>query len=192
MVDKAKPDAGYTVPSAKVGGAKPDTEGAGPGVKLGHAKPSTPAAADTKSRAKRALVYTGIGLAALGASYGVGRLQTQHAIGEAQEQTQARAAAEAEQSKLRVEAATKVRELEGRRQLSLSLVALDERNFGTAQRHLARAGALFAESKGDAPIEELARSVSGYKLEATDDIGKQRKLVMDFTQRFDTLRPPPE
>jgi hypothetical protein len=192
MVDKAKPDAGGTVPSAKIGGAKPDMEGALPGVKLAGAKPTTPAAADTKSRAKRALTYTGLGLVALGGAYGAGRLQTQHAISDAQEQTQARAAAEAEQGKLRAEAAAKVRELEGRRQLSLSLVALDERNFGTAQRHLARAGALFAESKGDAPVEELARSVSGYKLEATDDIGKQRKLVMEFTQKFDTLRPPPE
>jgi hypothetical protein len=168
MVDKARPDA------------------------VGGTKHSTPAAADTRSRAKRALVYTGLGLGALGAAYGTGRLQTQGAVSEAREQTVERAAAEAEQGKLRAEAAGKVRELEGRRRLSLALVTLDERNFGTAQRHLTKAGALLAESKGDAALEELARTVSAYKLVAADDIGTQRKQLMDFTQRFDTLRPPPE
>jgi hypothetical protein len=168
MVDKAKPDA---VP------AKPDAV---------PAKPATP------SRAKRALVYTGIGVAALGVAYGGGRLQTQGDVDKAEEATRARAAAEAEQVKLREQANTRVRELEGRRQLALALVALDERNFGTAQGHLAKAGALFAESKGDAGIEELARSAGSYKLVATDDIGAQRKLLMDWTRKFDTLRPPPQ
>lgn len=143
-------------------------------------------------RAKRALVYTGLGVAALGGAYAGGRLQTQGDVDKAEEATRARAAAEADQVKLREQANTRVRELEGRRQLALALVALDERNFGTAQRHLSRGSALLAESKGDAGIEELARSAANYKLVATDDIGAQRKLLLEWTRKFDTLRPPPQ
>ena len=162
MVDKAKPDAIA-------------------------AKPAAP-----PSRTKRGLVYTGLALAALGGAYGGGRLQTQSDVDKAEERTRERAAAEAEQVKLREQATQKVRELEGRRQLSLALVALDERNFGTAQTHLAKAGSLFAESKGDAGLEELARNVASYKLVATDDVAAQRKLLSDWTRKFDTLRPPPQ
>lgn len=145
-----------------------------------------------RSRAKRVLVYVGLGLIALGGAYAAGRLQTQGDVDKAEEKTRERAAAEAEQVKLREQESARVRELEGRRQLALALVALDERNFGTAQGHLAKAGALFAESKGDAGIEELARNTGSYKLVATDDIGAQRKLLMDWTRKFDTLRPPPQ
>lgn len=162
MVDKAKPDAIA-------------------------AKPGAPA-----SRAKRALVYTGLGVAALGGAYGGGRLQTQAEVDEAEERTRERAAAEAEQVKLRDQASLKVRELEGRRQLALALVALDERNFGTAQGHLSKAGTLLADVKGDAGIEELARNVGSYKLVATDDVATQRKLLLDWTRKFDSLRPPPQ
>jgi hypothetical protein len=157
--------------------AKPDAVAARPAV---------------SSRTKRALMYTGLGVAALGAAYGGGRLQTQGDVDKAEEQTRERAAAEAEQVKLREQAHARVRELEGRRQLALALVALDERNFGTAQGHLAKAGAMFAESKGDAGLEELARNAGSYKLVATDDIGTQRKLLMDWTRKFDALRPPPQ
>jgi hypothetical protein len=156
-----------------------------------NSKPDEVSRSTATSTPRRVAIYVGIGLAALGAAYGVGRLQTQAAVNEAEQQTLARAAAQAEQSKVLELEQAKVRELEGRRQLALALLALDERNFGTAQSHLKQASALLGETKGDAAMAELTAAIAAYTLVATDDTGAQRKQLLDWTRKFDALRPPP-
>jgi hypothetical protein len=154
-------------------------------------KPDEDSQSTVTSKPQRIAIYIGIALAALGAAYGVGRLQTQGAVNEAEQQTVARAAAQAEQSKLLELEHTKVRELEGRRQLALALLALDERNFGTAQSHLKQASALLGQTKEDGAMAELTAAITAYTLVATDDTGTQRKQLLDWTRKFDALRPPP-
>jgi hypothetical protein len=156
-----------------------------------NSKPDEVSRSTATSTPRRVAIYVGIGLAALGAAYGAGRLQTQAAVNEAEQQTLARAAAQAEQNKVLELEQAKVRELEGRRQLALALLALDERNFGTAQSHLKQASALLGETKGDAAMAELTAAIAAYTLVATDDTGAQRKQLLDWTRKFDALRPPP-
>jgi hypothetical protein len=152
------------------------------------AEPAPPRA----SRLKRYAYFAGAGALALLSAYGAGRLQTAERI-EVAEHAAASAltvqAREVERTKLEQQ---RVLELEARRRLGLCLIALDERNFGTAQAHLSAAALLLQRSQPSkaGPMHELGGAIRSFKLVATDNLGPQRQQILDWIKRFDADRPP--
>ena len=85
----------------------------------------------------------------------------------------------------------KVARLEGRRRLHLALVALEDRNFGIAQEQLGAARTSFVGASGaDPELAKIATELEAYKVVATDDVGEQRKKLLDWCRRVDNLMPP--
>lgn len=97
----------------------------------------------------------------------------------------------------RDEARQQIGHLEARRQLHLALLALDERNFGIAQRHLGEAGRLLSPadetrfSSNGGELARLGQQIAAANLVAAADMGQQRAQLLDFVRRFDVLVPPP-
>jgi hypothetical protein len=149
------------------------------------AEPTAPAVAGANSRFKRALIVLAAMVASAGIAYLVGRLQTAGLIHTAEAQTQqaVEAKSSAERALLRLEA---------RRRLHLCVVALDQRNFGIAEQHLSLAARLLASSKPEGELEALRARIAGLKLPATDNVGEERKQVLDFAAKLDELVPPAE
>ena len=85
-----------------------------------------------------------------------------------------------------------VLQLEARRRLHLVLLAMDQRNFGIAEKHLEAAGKLLtkpeAQLSGD--LEKLAEVIAGAKLVAQEDLSDQRKKILGWVERFDKAAPP--
>jgi hypothetical protein len=86
--------------------------------------------------------------------------------------------------------APQVQKLEARRQLHLAIVALEERNFGTAQARLQTAGGLLVDGSLDAGWNELGQQVKGYKLLAGEDLAKERQALTEFVSRADAFIAP--
>ncbi|HEX9619258.1 MAG TPA: hypothetical protein VF989_03920 [Polyangiaceae bacterium] len=146
----------------------------------------------SSSRLKQVTIATAGAAVALGAAYGVGRLQASKSIDAAEERTaEAVSSREAETRRRELERSALL-ELEARRRLSLCLIALDERNFGEAQAHLDAAAALLDKAgAGDqGPLAELKRKAGEFKLIATDNLGPQRQRVLNWMRNFDEARPP--
>ena len=83
---------------------------------------------------------------------------------------------------------TTIRQLEARRQLHLTLMALDERNFGIAQNHL-NAAAILLGNAGGGEMEALAQQIKGTNLVAAADFADQRQQILDFVRRLDAAIP---
>jgi len=76
--------------------------------------------------------------------------------------------------------------LMARRELHQGLMALEERNFGTATAHLqSAAAALAANSAGDTALRELSERVGAFRVTATEEIGEQRTTLVGFIQLLD-------
>lgn len=143
------------------------------------------------SRVKRWAIGLAIIAGLVGGAYLWGRLQTAGRIQEAEQRVKAAdSVAQRESGETRL-AAGKIAELDARRSLDLSLRALDERNFGTAQEHLARAAALL--KRGDlgvaADLAELQKALAQHKLVATEDLSPQRQRLRGWMATFDEQRP---
>lgn len=144
---------------------------------------------------KQMAIGVSVALVCVGVAYGVGRMQTAGKIEEAEKRVHAAESASASAAsnvrmQLEVEKAT-VSRLEARRRLHQALIALDERNFGTAQEHLAAARSLLASSKGQDPeLTKLSADIDALKLVATEDVGEQRTKVLAIVKRLDELVPP--
>lgn len=141
-------------------------------------------------RWRRPLIWAGVAIVALAAAYGVGRLQTSSSIDAAEQRTTAAIEKGAETERSLLAQQRRVKHLEARRQLHLALLSLDERNFGTAQKHLSDAQALLVSHASDHPLSELVKPMAAYRLIATEDLGKQREQVLQWVRRFDVLAPP--
>ncbi len=157
-------------------------------------KPEPPAKPEEaeSSTGRRVLIAVGAAVVALGAAYGTGRYQGKLTTDAAEKQASER---EAEKKRATVEfdaQRDRAIRLEARRRLHLALLALEERNFGLAEGHLAKASALLGRAKGDAALERLAGEIGGTKLGATDDLGATRKKLLDWVQAFDAAMPLPE
>lgn len=140
-------------------------------------------------RFKRISLWMLLVLAVVGASYGFGRWQTSKAIdlarGETEQVSQAKAALEQAVLSER----DSVKRLEARRHLHLTLLALDQRNFGIAQEHIQQAGRLLlGRSSGD--LETMRASLATLRLLATEDLESQRNRLLELIRRFDTAVPP--
>lgn len=142
-----------------------------------------------QAKLKRGAILAGVALAALGAAYGAGRLQTARAIDSAE----AKAAEVSRAEKAALERVTAeqntVKKLEARRRLHLALIALDQRNFGIAQEHLTE-GARLLEGHTTGDLEEIRASLASLKLVATEDLETQRSKILQLVRRFDDALPP--
>lgn len=132
-----------------------------------------PPAGGATSSFKHTLIKLAVAAALLGIAYGVGRFQAGVERGVI-ESIQARAT-----------------HLEARRQLHLALMALEDRNFGTAQKTLTQAGSLLAQHEPSDELQALSNEVGGYKLKAGEDISTERQKLMAWIVRFDELLKPP-
>jgi hypothetical protein len=132
------------------------------------------------SKAKRILLGMAAFIVAVGAAYGIGRFQLATQVRDAEGRTQ-----EVEQ-KLRAEQ-QKVTSLEARRHLHLSLLAVDERNFGIAQKELEEAARLLGQSTSKPEHSKLAAEIQRHKIIATEDLGAQRQKLLAWTRALDAL-----
>ena len=128
----------------------------------------------------------GIGVAAvavaLGAAYGTGRYQGMLTTDAAEKRATGEFDAQRDRA-LRLEA---------RRRLDLALRSVEERNFGVAEQHLAKAKVLIGRAKGDAALDKLAAEIGEGKLPATDDLASTRDKLRGYLVAFDTALPPAE
>jgi hypothetical protein len=147
------------------------------------------------ANAKAAAIGVGVALACSAAAYGVGRFQGAAKVSEADARANAASSASVNavsSTKMALEIERgKVARLEGRRRLHLAIVALDDRNFGIVQEQLTAARTSFVGATGaDPELSKLAAELEAYKIVATDDIGEQRKKLLDWCRRVDNLMPP--
>lgn len=145
--------------------------------------PSAPQVKDQPAK-RAAILIIGV-LVLIGMAYGSGlRGGTRRVQAAEAELRRVSARADAAQADLSVRDAT-IRQLEARRQLHLALIALDQRNFGTAQTHLQAAGTLLDGAGGDGPA--LGQQIKATELVVASDFSAQRERVLDFARRLDAL-----
>ena len=132
------------------------------------------------SKAKRILLGAAAFVLSVGVAYGVGRFQGTGQVRDAEARMQ-----DAEQ-KLRSEQ-QKVTSLQARRHLHLALLAVDERNFGIAQKELEAAGRLIAQATDKPEHSKIAADIQRHKLIATEDLGAQRQKLLGWTRALDAL-----
>lgn len=78
--------------------------------------------------------------------------------------------------------------LKARRAMHLSLIALEQRNFGTAERHAREAGeGLAAMGPGAERYAELADELQSFRPRVSDDISEQRAHLIEFSRQFDAI-----
>lgn len=147
-------------------------------------------AKEPPSKAKRILLFVGLGLVALGAAYGAGFLTQHLKLGEAEElagtkdQETQKAKRDVDQER------AKVMRLEARRHLHLALLDMEARNFGMAQEHATQAGALLVASAPEGEMKQLAQEVKAFRLTASEDQSSDRKTILGFAEKLDKLMPP--
>ena len=139
------------------------------------------------SKVKRVLLGIAGFLVALGAAYGVGRLQGLSEVRGADARTvQAEQKRQAADAELKLEQ-QKVSRLRARLHLHLAVLALDERNFGIAQSEIEQTGRQLAEAgAGDKPeLSKIATQLQAHKLIATEDLGAQRQKLLAWARALD-------
>jgi hypothetical protein len=117
------------------------------------------------------------------AAYITGRVQGSAGTKAAEERA---ASLEQAQNKL----AERIGLLEARRRLHLAETALDQRNFGIAEKHVAAAAELLGKSKTDGGLAELRTAIAQSKLRAGEDVGAERKKIEGWMSKLDELLPP--
>ena len=151
---------------------------------------------------KRVGMIAGAAVALLASSYGVGRAQGAHEVSRVEataRAAQARMDGSARNLRSQVErlegevgrARHATALVEGRRQLGLALLALDERNFGIAQGQIDAARAALRDVGGadDPGLGEVARSLAGLNVIAAGDFADQRARVLAIVRAFDLHLP---
>ena len=79
--------------------------------------------------------------------------------------------------------------LEARRSLDQAITALDSRNFGIAERQIKTAAENLAAARVDAPLSDLEKTLASFHLTATEDLGPQRKQIVDWIVLLDRQLP---
>jgi hypothetical protein len=143
------------------------------------------------SRTKLYLLVTALALAALSSCYLAGWWMGRSEVKKLQAQGESdRATAKltlsqcAEQSTHYQRAA---RMLEARRNLDQAVAALDARNFGIAELLLKRTSHWLAAGSAEGPGAELAKTLESYRFVASEDVGAQRKQLIDWIGQLDPL-----
>jgi hypothetical protein len=159
------------------------------------ATPPVPEKRTVAIRRKSLVVAFLVSVACIAVAYGVGRLQ--EAIHISGIEAKAAAAAKNSESKARslqtelAAARQKLLQLEASRQLYLSLVSLDQRNFGIAQEHIQKASKLLVQSGPPPALAQLAKAMTESNLVATENISAQREQVLRWATGLAALVPPP-
>lgn len=142
------------------------------------------------SRFKRYLGITGLVLIALGGCYLAGWLQGRKEVGGLQAQlTTAHKEAETKQDECArqlVAGQRTIHTLEARRELDQSLSALDARNFGIAEQQIKKAAKRLVATRAEGATAEVAKALEAYRLTATEDLGPQRKQLVDWIAQIDS------
>lgn len=123
--------------------------------------------------------------------YIVGRVQMTAHVDAAKAETEASEQKVAKQENDADQQTRIIGRLEARRQLHLMLLALDDRNFGIAKAHQAKAARLLQQSQPEGDMAKLATDIDKLELVATEDLAVQREKVLDWVKRFDQIEPPP-
>ena len=80
--------------------------------------------------------------------------------------------------------------LKGYRLLHLAIFSLEERNFGTAEKHAKQAAKVLAGVNVEEIQERIApvsKSLSSFKLEVSDNVGAQRKALLELSEQLDRV-----
>ena len=150
--------------------------------------PVAPPATDQPG--KRAAILIIGALVLVGMAYGSGLRTSTKRLAEAkQELLRVQTQADAARSDV-ARRDTTIRQLEARRQLHLALIALDERNFGTAQGNLNASAILLGNAGGDDEMAALTKQIRGTNLVAAADFSGERQQVLEFARRLDAAIPP--
>lgn len=138
---------------------------------------------------KRLLIGLCAVVVSVGSAYGIGRYQGKLAT-DAAKSREGERATEKQRATAQFDAQRdRAIRLEARRRLHLGQMAVEERNFGAAEKHLAKAADLLGRAKGEAALDELAVAIAATKLPATDDLGPPRQKVLELVKRFDAALP---
>jgi hypothetical protein len=121
---------------------------------------------------------------AVGLAYGAGWLRASGRIAAAEERARAASASASA-------AVQRLAELEARRSIHLAEVALDARNFGTAETHLHAAGAVLSADARSRELAELGATLANVHLKASEELGGERQRIVGWIKRFDELVPAP-
>lgn len=155
--------------------------------------PEPESSSEPRPRASRlkkiAIIAGGITVACL-AAYVTGRMQTSGRIDDAE---QAAGELRTEKDRLREQLDARQRDvfaLEARRRLHLALLALDNRNFGIAQKQLRTGAKLLQQGPDTKALREIAEAMRTYDLTAVEDFGEHREHIVGWAARFDQAVPP--
>jgi hypothetical protein len=132
-----------------------------------------------------------VGCCAAGACYLGGYLQGRTGLTELRTQLDAeRRTARASLESLTVQLESEQRMslmLAARRNLDQSITALDARNFGIAEQKVKGAARWLVAAHMEPRLAELARAFETFRLVASEDLGPQRKQLVEWVSQFDQL-----
>jgi hypothetical protein len=164
-----------------------DERPANPGAKSRPAQPATPKLT-WKERTARAWRWTKLGATlALGGALGwvVANLQGEAKLQKLQSDYEQRLTTQRE---LAQPLEARVEALRARRSIHFALIALDQRNFGTAEREARDAGEGLAALGPSAPTyAEVAEQLQSFRPRVSDDTSEQRAHLLGLAKRFDEL-----
>lgn len=158
-------------------------------------KPSR--ARNLKMRGRRILGVVALIIATLGTCYLTGYLHGRSGLNRLQAQLESeRVAAQehAEQLARQLDSSRRnALALDARRSLDQAIAALDARNFGIAEQQIKKAGKWLRTFSSDPSAMALGNTLEAFHLTATEDLGPQRRQVVDWVlqldQRIPTLNP---
>jgi hypothetical protein len=148
-------------------------------------------------RRKSVVIAFLVSVVCVALAYGAGRIQG--AVHVSKVEAKAAEATSKNESKARAletklaASRQKLVQLEASRQLYVSLIALDQRNFGIAQEHIQKASKLLVQS-GPPPggaLAQLAKALGESNLVATENISAQRDQILRWASALLALVPPP-
>lgn len=155
-------------------------------------EPSTEAQPPKKapSRLKRYVGLAGLALMLFGGCFVAGWLVGKKETGELRTQLMS-AHKDLESSKQQCDQQSIVElqlihTLEARRSLDQSLSALDARNFGIAEQLIKKAAARLTAARAAGATADVAKALEAYRLTATEDLGPQRKQIVDWIGQIDS------
>jgi hypothetical protein len=151
--------------------------------------PATHPQSERRSRFKRPLVFASILCVLLGTSYLLGYFRGRAALTNLAAQLDSeRRSAQATQLKLSTELGTARRLsllLDARRSVDQAITALEGRNFGVAEQRLKNAAKLLHLGEDSAAVKNLAKAFETYHFVATEDLGTQRRQLVDWVNQLD-------
>lgn len=147
-------------------------------------------ATSTRTRRIKRYAWLAAGaLALLGSCYVLGYLRGHGELSAVELQNQKLSQAKVDDAKQLETERARSQMLEGRRCLDQAVMALDYRNFGTAQERLKQAGQRIVGARAEGRLLAIGKELDTYRLVATEDLGNQRQKLVSYLTEFDQLYP---